>query len=41
MPDCMVIEEQIEDIKARKEDDRSIRDEEREKVQKLSVAVLQ
>ena len=37
---CMVIEGQIEDIKARKEDERSITDEEREKMQKLSIVVL-
>ena len=38
---CMALEEHIEDIKARKEDETNIRDEEHEKAQKLSIAVLQ
>jgi len=37
----MALEEQIEGIKARQEDERSIRDEECEKAQKLSIVVLQ
>ena len=38
---CMALEEQIEDIKARKENGRSIKDEEHQKAPKLSIAVLQ
>ena len=38
---CMALEEQIKGIKSRKEVERSIRDEECKKLQKLSIDVLQ